>query len=142
MVLGSLELASATVDDAHSYAMEAAVPFVGKGFVVRSDYWKGEVASGEKKAVRHQLFKGNEYCFWLACDVPGATLTIGVFDSDGNAVEIEVLPGNHSKSVRILPPRTGTYVVAFSIGLPGGDEAAEVDGDAGRARWALAYGYR
>ena len=53
----------ASVDDAQSFALEAAVPYVKEGFQVREDYWGGDLAAGEKKAVRQQLFKGNEYWF-------------------------------------------------------------------------------
>src|SRR5262245_53166192 len=55
----------ASVDDAQSFALQAAEPYVKQGFQVREDYWGGDLGSGEKKAVRQQLFKGNEYWFWL-----------------------------------------------------------------------------
>src|SRR5581483_1265839 len=55
----------ASVDDAQSFALEAAAPYVKEGFQVREDYWGGDLGSGEKKAVRQQLFKGNEYWFWM-----------------------------------------------------------------------------
>ena len=54
----------ASVDDAQSFALQAAEPYVKEGFQVREDYWGGDLGSGEKKAVRQQLFKGNEYWFW------------------------------------------------------------------------------
>ena len=50
----------ASVDDAQSFALQAAEPYVKDGFQVREDYWGGDLGSGEKKAVRQQLFKGNE----------------------------------------------------------------------------------
>ena len=58
-------VARASVDDAQSFALQAAEPYVKEGFQVREDYWGGDLAAGEKKAVRQQLFKGNEYWFWL-----------------------------------------------------------------------------
>src|SRR4030095_15635500 len=54
---------------ARAYALLAAEPYVKQGFQVREDYWAGDLASGEKKAVRQQLFKGNEYWFWLGTEV-------------------------------------------------------------------------
>jgi hypothetical protein len=60
----------ASVDDAQSFALQAAEPYVKQGFQVREDYWGGDLASGEKKAVRQQLFKGNEY--WLGTEVDRA----------------------------------------------------------------------
>jgi len=43
------------------FALQAGEPYVKEGFQVREDYWGGDLGSGEKKAVRQQLFKGNEY---------------------------------------------------------------------------------
>ena len=48
---------------ARAWALLAAEPYVKKGFHVREDYWAGDLGSGEKKAVRQQLFRGNEYWF-------------------------------------------------------------------------------
>ncbi len=59
----------ASVDDAQSFALQAAETYVKQGFQVREDYWGGDLGSGEKKAVRQQLFKGNEYWFWLGTEV-------------------------------------------------------------------------
>src|SRR5436309_3708105 len=61
LILGAV--ATASVDDAQSFALQAAEPYVREGFQVREDYWGGDLAAGEKKAVRQQLFKGNEYWF-------------------------------------------------------------------------------
>jgi hypothetical protein len=61
--------AVASVDDAQSFALQAAEPYVKEGFQVREDYWGGDLGSGEKKAVRQQLFKGNEYWFWMGTEV-------------------------------------------------------------------------
>ena len=46
--------ASGSVDDAQSFALQAAEPYVKEGFQVREDYWGGDLAAGEKKAVRQQ----------------------------------------------------------------------------------------
>lgn len=127
----------AIVDDAHSFAMEAAMPFVEKGFKVRSDYWSGEIKPGKQKAIKHQLFKGNEYCFWLGADADGIEFKIGVYDMGGNPVKAEVVKGNHSTSLRVLPPSTGSYVVVFSLEVAEGAEVADEP-----ISWALAYGYR
>src|ERR1043166_4933745 len=45
----------ASVDDAQSFALQAAEPYVKEGYQVREDYWGGDLGSGEKKAVRQQL---------------------------------------------------------------------------------------
>ena len=40
----------ASVDDAQSFALQAAEPYVKEGFQVREDYWGGDLGSGEKKS--------------------------------------------------------------------------------------------
>ena len=129
-----LPLAHGTVDEAHDYTMEAAKPFVDQGFTVREDYWNGEVASGQKLAIRHQLFKGNEYAFWLGTANDGCTLEIQVLDEKGNPVQItpKVGVGPMFTSVKVNPPKTGTYSILFSI-------TSKTEKG---VFWALAYGYR
>ncbi|MGZ4966690.1 MAG: hypothetical protein ACXV97_05900, partial [Chthoniobacterales bacterium] len=56
-LLSSVARAKGSVDDAQSFALQAAEPYVKDGFQVREDYWGGDLGSGEKKAVRQQLFK-------------------------------------------------------------------------------------
>lgn len=128
----SLTSAFATVDEAHDYAMEAATPFVEQGYTVREDYWNGEVKSGQKLAVRHQLFKGNEYAFWLGTGNEDCELDIAVYDSKGQAVHMERKTDKFACSVRVNPPSTGTYTVVFSVKSKKERSVT----------WALAYGYR
>ena len=94
----------ATVDEAHDYAMEAATPFVNQGFTVREDYWNGEVESGQQLAIRHQLFKGNEYAFWLGTANPDCELEVAVYDDKNQPVHMERKSDKHSCSVRVNPP--------------------------------------
>src|SRR5436309_15856387 len=72
----------ASVDDAQSFALQAAEPYVKQGFQMREDYWGGDLGSGEKKAVRQQLFKGNEYWCWLGTEVDKAKVAVHVYDAD------------------------------------------------------------
>ncbi|MBL9184573.1 MAG: hypothetical protein JNN17_20685 [Verrucomicrobiaceae bacterium] len=124
--------ALATVDESHDYTMEAATPFVEQGFIVREDYWNGEVKSGQKLMISHQLFKGNEYAFWLGSVNDDVELDLKVYDEKGNAIQLDTKPGNHALSIRVNPQKTGTYKIVFS--LKSKKEAAVM--------WALAYGYR
>lgn len=128
----ALTSAYAFVDEAHDYAMEAATPYVEQGYTVREDYWNGEVESGQKLAVRHQLFKGNEYAFWLGTANEDCELELAVFDSKGQPVHMERKTGKFTCSVRVNPPATGTYTVVFSV------KSKKERG----VTWALAYGYR
>jgi hypothetical protein len=131
-LLGIVSPAHATVDDAHSSAMEAAGPFVEQGFIVREDYWNGEVKSGQRLMIRHQMFKGNEYAFWLGTSQEGIKFELKVFDEAGKEIELDHKAGDYSASVRVNPPNTGTYTIVFSL------TSAKEKG----VYWALAYGYR
>src|SRR3984893_1881994 len=77
----------ASVDDAQSFALQAAEPYVKEGFQVRVDYWGGDLGAGEKKAGRQQLFKGNEYWFGMVTEVEGAKISVQVYDSEGKLAE-------------------------------------------------------
>jgi hypothetical protein len=127
-------LARATVDDAHGFAMEAASPFVEQGFIVREDYWHGDVMSEQKLMVRHQLFKGNEYAFWLGTANEDCKLELEVLDEAGKAVHIDRQEDKNGMyvSIRVNPPKTGTYAVVFSLKSKREKSIT----------WALAYGYR
>ena len=132
-LLASLALpALATVDDAHSFAMEAAVPFVEQGFIVREDYWNGEVKSGQKLMVKHQMFKGNEYAFWLGSANEGVSFELKVYDETGKEITIDGKTDKMFASMRVNPPKTGTYTIVFSV------TSKKEKG----VYWALAYGYR
>ena len=83
MVLAFTLTTRASVDDAQSFALQAAEPYVKEGFQVREDYWGGDLGVAEKKAVRQQLFKGNEYWFWLGTEVEKAKISVHIYDSEG-----------------------------------------------------------
>lgn len=123
----------ATVDDAQAFALQAAEPYVKQGFQVREDYWGGDLGSGEKKAVRQQLFKGNEYWFWLGTEVDRAKVSVHVYDSDGKlAEESDGWQKSHFAAAHVVPKATGSYFVIVSV-----EESPEE-----RTHWALVYGFR
>ena len=130
--LVALPSAHAFVDDAHSMAMELATPYVEKGFQVRQDYWSGEVKSGQAKQVKAQLFKGNEYWFFLGCDADSCELELKIVDSKGKPLHAETKKIKGAIGVRILPPKTGSFAIIFTITSP----------DVQKPSWALAYAYR
>lgn len=132
MALAAASLVHATVDEAHDFTMEAAMPFVEQGFIVREDYWNGEVKSGQKLMITHQLFKGNEYAFWLGTSQEGVTLDMKVFDEKNQPVQIKATTDKFFMSVRVNPPKTGTYRIVFEL---------KSKKDPG-VLWALSYGYR
>ena len=86
-LLLAVPAALAFVDDALSFAYEAANPYAERGWIIREDAWGGDLGQGEKKAVTAQLFRGNSYMFFLATDVDGAALRVNIYDAEGNLAE-------------------------------------------------------
>ncbi len=125
--------AFASVDDAQSFALQAAEPYVKEGFQIREDYWGGDLAAGEKKAVKQQLFKGNEYWFWLGTEVEKAAISVHIYDKEGKLVE---QPDSWQKgqfaAAHVTPQSTDSYFIIVTI---------ETSPDE-RTHWALIYGFR
>ena len=125
--------AGASVDDAQSFALQAAEPYVKEGFQVREDFWGGDLGSGEKKAVKQQLFKGNEYWFWLGTEVEKANLSVHIYDAEGKLVE---QPDSWQKgqfaAAHVIPQTTGSFFVIVTV-----EESPDE-----RTHWALVYGFR
>jgi hypothetical protein len=126
--------AYSSIDDALSFAFEAASPYV-KDFTVREDYWGGDLPVKTTKAIVHQLFKGNEYWFWMGTDEKTAKISVHVYDSEGNLAEVESFDSNkkpHMAGARVVPKKTGSYYLIVEI------EKSPRE----RTTWALAYGFR
>ena len=124
--------ALATIDDALSFALEAADPYVKEGFTVREDYWGGDLAVKSTKAIVHQLFKGNEYWFWMGTDTKTAKISVHIYDSEGNLAEVEAWAKPHFAAARVVPKKTGSYYLIVEV-----EKSPEE-----RTTWSLAYGFR
>jgi hypothetical protein len=123
----------ASVDDAQSFALQAAEPYVKEGFQVREDYWGGDLGVSEKKAVRQQLFKGNEYWFWLGTEVEKAKVSVHIYDSEGKLAEQpDSWEKGHFAGAHIIPNATSSYFIIVTV-----EESPEE-----RTHWALVYGFR
>jgi hypothetical protein len=121
-----------TIDDALSFAFEAADPYVKEGFTVREDYWGGDLPVKQSKAIVHQLFKGNEYWFWMGTDAAGAKISVHVYDSDGKLAESDSWQKPHKAAAMVKPKKTGTYYLIVEV-----EKSSEE-----RTYWSLAYGFR
>jgi len=124
--------ALAYVDDAMSFAYEAANPYAEQGWIIREDAWGGDLGEGEKKAVTAQLFRGNSYMFFLGTDVEGAKLRVNVYDSQGNLAESKSWQEGKFAYAEVKPRATGTYYLVVEV-LSSPEE---------RTGWALVYGFR
>lgn len=124
--------ALAYVDDALSFAYEAADPYAKQGWVIREDAWGGDLGVGDKKAVTAQLFRGNNYIFFLGTDVTGASLRVNIYDSAGNLAESKSWQRGRFAYAEIKPRATGTYYAVVEV-LSSPEE---------RTGWALVYGFK
>lgn len=124
--------ARATIDDALTFALEAADPYVKEGYTVREDYWGGDLPVKQAKAIVHQLFKGNEYWFWMGTDKDNVKISVHVYDSDGRLAEAESWQKPHKAAARVVPKKTGTYYLIVEI-----EKSPEE-----RTYWSLAYGFK
>jgi len=124
--------AYSSIDDALSFALEAAAPYVKEGFTVREDYWGGDLPVKTTKAIVHQLFKGNEYWFWMGTDEKAAKISVHIYDSEGNLAEVQAWEKPHFAAARVVPKKTGSYYLIVEI------EKSPQE----RTTWALAYGFR
>lgn len=141
----------AFVNEAISYALEAATPYVEQGFEVREDSWSGEVSPEKPLLVRHQLFRGNEYWFWAGTSWPGATVKVDIFDIEGNPVSLESFQKDSYAGARTLPQKTATYLIRVIVSY-NEKEAARIEAEnpgvdgvgefSGMLDWGLVYGYR
>jgi len=127
-----LPLALATVDDALSFAYEAAAPYVKQGFTMREDAWGGDLGVKDQQAVTAQLFKGQEYWFTLGSDTKGATITVHVYDSTGKLAEAESWQKGRFAGAKVVPTKTGAYYAIVTV------ESSPQE----RSNWALVYGYK
>ena len=131
-LLLAVPAALAFVDDALSFAYEAANPYAERGWIIREDAWGGDLGQGEKKAVTAQLFRGNSYMFFLATEVDGAALRVNIYDAGGNLAESKSWQRGRFGYAEIKPRSTGTYYAIVEI-LSSPEE---------RTGWALVYGFQ
>jgi len=136
-VIASAVAAHATLDDALSFAYEAALPY-HKQYAFRKDAWGGDLGVGDRVAVTAQLFKGNEYWFILGSDVKAAVISVHLYDEAGNLAESNSWQKQNDKKhfsaagAYIAPKSTGTYFAIVQI-----HQSPEE-----RTHWALVYGYK
>ena len=85
------------------------------GYVFRAEAWHGEVAPNVGKAIRMQLFKGNDYCVAVAAPrQSGVRISGAVLDFEGKPVgDIQPVLDGWGFILFFKPRRTGLYVVTI-----------------------------
>lgn len=124
--------ARAVVDDAHSFALEAATALVADGVELRHDYERGRLPSGGSVQVSYQLFRGNEYWFFGGASEDGVEITLALRDDEGKELPSEMTRGRNSATLRFTPDRTMMVHVVLTGSL---ERLAAFD-------WAVVYGFR
>lgn len=102
-------------EDAEAAAQALAYDQEAEGFNIRAETWRKNLGVKTGKALRMQLYKGNEYCFCIA--VPkksGVHLTAAVLDLEGKPVG-EILPVLDGWGLVLFykPKKTGMYMIAI-----------------------------
>jgi hypothetical protein len=137
---GTQELAGVVVQDyvivhdGRSFAIEAALPKLdmkSHPFTLRQSWFQGVLSKGGVRIIRHQLFKRNEYWFWVGLSDDTAKVSIHLYDNNGKLVEAESWKKGHVAGVRIKPSKTGSYLIRIKVEDAGGS-----------VPWAVIYGFR
>jgi hypothetical protein len=112
-----LPAASAWGDDVEEAEMAVAKlvhPLEKAGYDFRADVWERELKPDLGKAVRLQLFKGNEYKVCIAIsERSGVQLEAHVMDVDGDKVETATDSRGWGVVLTVKPKHTGVYIVTI-----------------------------
>ena len=102
-------------EDATATVAAMASELEKQGFEFRSDVWVKDLQADVGKAVRVQLFKGNDYRFCIAVPArSGVQITAAVLDFSGKpSGEIQPLADGSGLILSYKPKKTGAYAVAI-----------------------------
>lgn len=133
IALVAVPFARAVVDDAHSFALEAAQPYVeNDGVKIRYDYANGILKNEAETTVGYQVFRGNAYWFFLGSSEEKTKFDVKITDSDGKVIEGKVKKLDNAYVFEFVPERTMLIVLTISGVATDTDEFS----------WALVYGYK
>jgi hypothetical protein len=114
-------LHASSAEEAETAAKALAKDQEKAGYVFRAEVWTGALAKDVGKAVRMQLFKGNDYC--IGVSVPrksGIRITGAVLDFQGKPVgEIQPVLDGWGFLLFFKPQKTGLYVVTVRLAEEG-----------------------
>ena len=96
-------------------AWSMARPIEKEGFSFRAESWEKELRPEMGKAVRVQLFKGNDYRFSIAVPAnSGVHITAAVLDSDGRPLgQVQAVEQGWGLVLSFKPKRTSVYAIAI-----------------------------
>lgn len=124
------------LDDLKLLVQQAALPHLGGGkpFILREASWSGEIEPGKARLIQVQLFKRNDYHFWLAVPDRKSLLGLNLYNGNGELVEAKNLNYESPNVVSLIasPEETGLYYLRLSM------QSSPVDSQ----RWMVIYAYR
>jgi len=135
VILGGAGWVFAFVHEGKDAAIEAALPkldLAKNPYVLREAWWHGELKEGETKLIQHQLFKRNDYWFWMGASNPDAKVSLHIYDAEGNLVDAESFEKGHVAGARVAPNSSGIFYIRIKA------EAGSV----GATEWAVIYAFR
>lgn len=94
--------------------LKLSKPHEKAGFDFRADIWQRELQPEMGKAVRIQMFKGNEYRVCIAvAPSSGVKVAAHVLDFEGKAIETktETTDDGSGTTLHVKPKSTGVYLV-------------------------------
>ena len=111
-------------------------PDVKAGYALREEGWNGSLPVGDKTPIRQQLFKNNDYRFYVWSTVKGAKVSVHIYDEDGNLVDGETTQKAEGTTqfaeVDVKPGATGSYYLIVKVEQSSSKATA----------WQMAYAYK
>jgi hypothetical protein len=108
-----------SLDELKLVAQQAAIPHLGGGnpFILRESTWSGEVEPGKARLIQVQLFKRNDYHFWVAMPDRKAAVNLNLYNGKGELLEAKTLRYETPNLASLIatPSETGIYYLRLSL---------------------------
>lgn len=108
-----------SLDELKLVAQQAAIPHLGGGkpFILRESTWSGEVEPGKARLIQVQLFKRNDYHFWVAMPDRKAAVNLNLYNGKGELIEAKTLRYETPNLASLIatPSETGIYYLRLSL---------------------------
>jgi hypothetical protein len=108
-----------SLDELKLVAQQAAIPHLGGGnpFILRESTWSGEVEPGKARLIQVQLFKRNDYHFWVAVPDRKAAVNLNLYNGKGELLEAKTLRYETPNLASLIatPSETGIYYLRLSL---------------------------
>lgn len=115
VLAASTSFAGRELSASEQAAWTMASPLEKEGYFFRAEAWERGLMPDMGKAVRVQLFKGNDYRFCIAVPVDsGVQITAAVMDVDGKPQGLlQAVEQGWGLVLSFKPKKTGVYAIAI-----------------------------